>query len=132
MLYSLLFHSFILEAAKILSSFGAKIILACRNTDSGENAAVKIREHTSNIVECRKLDLASLQSVQSFAQDIKDREEKVYALICNAGVWIPDDDTNQQNKTTKDRYEAHFGINHLGHFSPFNHSYPKWKKQVVE
>ena len=110
---------FIPEAAKILSSFGAKIILACRNTDSGEEAAVKIREHTSNasIVECRKLDLASLQSVQSFAQEIKDRDEKIYALICNAGVWIPDDDTNQQNKTTKDGYEAHFGINHLGHFS---------------
>ena len=111
---------FIPEAAKILSSFGAKIILACRNTDSGENAAVKIREHTSNstsIVECRKLDLASLQSVQSFAQDIKEREENIYALICNAGVWIPDDDTNQHNKTTEDGYEAHFGINHLGHFA---------------
>ena len=115
----LLFICIIPEAAKILSSFGAKIILACRNTDSGENAAVKIREHTSNksIVECRKLDLASLQSVQSFAQEIKERDEKIYALICNAGVWIPDDDCNNENKTTKDGYEAHFGINHLGHFA---------------
>jgi len=111
---------FTLEAAKILSSSGAcKIILACRNTDSGENAAVKIREHTSNtsIVECRKLDLASLQSVQAFAQEIKERDEKIYALICNAGVWIPNDGINNENKTTKDGYESHFGVNHLGHFA---------------
>ena len=33
-----------------------------------------------------KLDLSSLHSLQTFAQEIKDRNEKIYALICNAGV----------------------------------------------
>ena len=83
-------------------------------------------------MECRKLDLASLQSVQSFAQDIIDRNEKIYALICNAGVWIPDDDSNNENKTTEDRYEAHFGINHLGHFALIQSLIPQMEQSGMD
>jgi len=102
------------EAAKYLARGGGKIILACRNGDAGERAALEIRESTGNKdVNFLKLDLASLSSVRSFATDFKTRNEKVHALVCNAGVWVPDD----QKTKTNDGYEIHFGVNHLGHFA---------------
>ena len=37
---------------------------------------------------------------------------RLYILICNAGVWVPD----ELNKKTTDNFEIHVGINHLGNF----------------
>ena len=44
------------------------------------------------------------------------KNERIFALVCNAGVWIPSDGKQQQTKT-QDGYEIHFGVNHLGHFA---------------
>ena len=66
------------EVAKYLSSYGAKVILACRNLETGQNAALQIRECTSNNdVECMKLDLSSLESVRTFATELKTRNENI-------------------------------------------------------
>ncbi len=40
----------------------------------------------SRYVYCRKCDLASLDSVRAFAEELKKSEEKVDALVNNAGV----------------------------------------------
>ena len=111
------------EVAKYLSSNGVKIILGCRNLDTGKHAALKIRECTSNNdVEAMKLDLSSLESINTFATELKTRKENIYALICNAGVWQPDNDDGgggnyNKNTKTKDGFEIHFGVNHLGHYA---------------
>ena len=64
------------EAAKKLSTYGAKIILACRDVESGKRATVSIRESTSNNnIECMHLDLASLKSVRTFATKLKARND---------------------------------------------------------
>ena len=111
------------EVAKYLSSYGAKVILACRNLETGQNAALQIRECTSNNdVECMKLDLSSLESVRTFATELKTRNENIYALICNAGVWQPDVDDK-----TNDGFEIHFGVNHLGHFALIQELLPHMK-----
>ena len=110
------------EAAKDLAGRigNGKIILACRNYDSGETAASMIRQFSGNAnVECMKLDLASSDSIRQFALDITKRNEDsdeqldISALICNAGVWVP----MEQKQKTNEGYEIHFGVNHLGHFS---------------
>lgn len=101
------------EAAKDIASCGGKVILACRDGNTGDHAALQIRESTGNMdVECLQLDLASLDSVKAFASNLKTRNEKIHALICNAGVWVPDG-----GHKTRDGFEIHFGVNHLAHFA---------------
>lgn len=118
------------EVAKVLATCGGKVILACRDNKSGQLAAHHIRESTGNKdVECMALDLASLASVKTFADNLKKRKEKVYGLVCNAGVWIPEDEIDEWKTKTLDGYEMHFGVNHLGHFALIQHMIPYMKQQ---
>ncbi|NXA15931.1 WWOX oxidoreductase, partial [Sapayoa aenigma] len=61
-------------------------------------------------VEAMTLDLASLQSVQHFAEAFKSKNLPLHILICNAAVfgvpWC----------LTEDGLESTFQVNHLGHF----------------
>ncbi|KAK2514907.1 hypothetical protein Q9233_014691 [Columba guinea] len=66
-------------------------------------------EHKAK-VEAMTLDLASLQSVQHFAEAFKSKNLPLHILICNAAVfgapWC----------LTEDELESTFQVNHLGHF----------------
>lgn len=55
------------------------------------------------------LDLASLDSVRDCAANFVAREETLDILFLNAGI------IRVSPATTKEGYEAHFGINYLGH-----------------
>lgn len=117
------------QAALDLASRGAHIVLGCRDISSAEGAANKIRTATNNgDVSCMKLDLSSSTSVREFANDVKERYESIYALICNAGVWVP---MNQKRKTV-DGYEVHFGVNHLGHFLLIQEVLPTLKSSGMD
>lgn len=59
-----------------------------------------------------ELDLASLESVRKFAREFKNKYEKLDILVNNAGLMISPD----KRLKTKDGFEMHFGVNHLGHF----------------
>ncbi|KAL7478156.1 hypothetical protein ACHAW6_003932 [Cyclotella cf. meneghiniana] len=101
------------EAALELARRGGTVVLACRNTEAGQRAAEAIRSFARNDdVNCMELDLASFESIRRFVSEVKRRYSDIYAVLCNAGVWIPMD----QGKMTKEGYEIHFGVNHLGHF----------------
>lgn len=90
--------------ARELARVGARVILACRNTDAGEKAAAGM----SGNVEVRKLDLADLDSVRAFAEGTTG---PVDILINNAGVMaVP-------YRKTAQGFESQFGTNHLGHFA---------------
>lgn len=106
------------------SEGGCRIVLACRDVDAGNSAAERIRTDSGNDdVECLKLDLSSLDSVREFSRVMKDRDEKVCALICNAGVWMP-----EGGRKTRDGFELHFGVNHLGHFALIKSLLPRMKE----
>lgn len=96
-----------LVAAGQLVAHGAHVVLACRNTDKGEQAAADIRAQGgpgSTAVE--ELDLADLASVRKFAARL---EGPVDVLINNAGLMaIPE-------QRTVDGFEMQFGTNVLGH-----------------
>ena len=65
----------------------ARVILACRNTEKGEEAARHIRRETKNQnVVVKKLDLSSLKSVRDFMTDIIQNEHRLDILVNNAGV----------------------------------------------
>ncbi|XP_043532983.1 retinol dehydrogenase 12-like [Chiloscyllium plagiosum] len=74
------------ETAKDLAQRGARVILACRDLEKAGKAAKEIRKASGNgNVVVQKLDLASLQSVRSFANKITETETRLDILINNAG-----------------------------------------------
>ncbi|KAM6933823.1 dehydrogenase/reductase SDR family member 13-like [Xenentodon cancila] len=92
-----------------LAKRGARVILACRHKEKAEAAVYDIRrESGNNQVIFMQLDLASLQSVRSFAETFLKTEPRLDILINNAGVMGPG--------KTEERFGVAFGVNHLGHF----------------
>ncbi|MCU0508466.1 MAG: oxidoreductase [Anaerolineae bacterium] len=100
------------EAAKLLAARGAVVVLAVRNLAKGREAAARICEETPSArLELLPLDLADLGSVGRFAEEVRASQNKLHALINNAGVMaIP-------QRSTADGFEMQFGTNHLGHFA---------------
>ncbi len=105
-------HGIGFEAATVLATKGAEVVLAVRNTEKGQKAAAKIRPVNGfQPVSVMHLDLADLESVQKFADDYSSRYDRLDILINNAGVMVP------PFSRTKDGFELQFGTNHLGHFA---------------
>jgi NAD(P)-dependent dehydrogenase (short-subunit alcohol dehydrogenase family) len=94
-----------LEVTKTLTSAGATVIVATRNTEN----AKKNLEGVSN-VEIENLELTDPDSINKFAERFLVSNRSLNFLINNAGVmWTP---------LSRDQrgYESQFSINHLGHF----------------
>jgi len=101
-----------LVTARELARAGARVVLACRNTDKGAHAADAIRAAVPvAAVEVEELDLASLESVRAFAARVEAANDRVDLLINNAGVMAP------PHRITADGFESQLGTNHLGHFA---------------
>ena len=99
------------EVTRYLAGGGARVIMACRDEASGEEAAAAIgAEHPGATLEVRPLDLASLASVEKFASGLAD-EPRLDVLGNNAGLMAVD------RGLTADGFELHMGVNHLGHFA---------------
>jgi len=99
--------------AKRLSAAGADVVLAVRSSAKGEAAVAQIRQaNPAAKVSVKVIDLASLASVEAFADDLAAEGRPIDVLIANAGVMTPP--TRQQ---TSDGFELQFGANHLGHFA---------------
>jgi NAD(P)-dependent dehydrogenase (short-subunit alcohol dehydrogenase family) len=99
--------------SRALAAAGAQVVLACRDTAKGEEAAAEIRACTpgaSVIVE--PLDLACLDSVRDCAERLLSGCESLDLLINNAGVMAPG-----ERRQTADGFELQMGTNHLGHFA---------------
>ena len=65
---------------------GAKVIIACRDMTRANAAADDItRISGSKEIYVRQLDLASLKSVRTFAENIKKTEKRIDILLNNAG-----------------------------------------------
>ena len=100
------------EATRVLAKKNATIIMAVRNTKKAETVANEIRNEFPNaLLDIRTLDLGSLDSVRSFANDIIADYRNLDILINNAGVMMT------PYSKTKDGFEIQMGTNHLGHFA---------------
>ncbi len=96
-----------LITARQLAGAGAHVVLAVRDPDRGAQAAATITGST----EVRALDLASLASIDAFADAW---EGELDILVNNAGVMaVPE-------RRTADGFELQIGTNHLGHFALTN------------
>ena len=89
--------------AAALAAGGHSVVIACRDVAKGGRAAAEM----TGDVSVASLDLADLASVRAFADSV----ETVDVLVNNAGVMgLP-------LTRTADGFEAHIGVNHLGHFA---------------
>ncbi|KAM3595263.1 uncharacterized protein V6R79_020768 [Siganus canaliculatus] len=92
-----------------LARRGARVIMACRSRPRAEAAIQEIIQETgNNQVVFMELDLASLTSVRTFADDFLRSETRLDLLINNAGLMA--------GGKTEDGFGMIFGVNHLGHF----------------
>ncbi|KAG8722367.1 hypothetical protein FRC08_003318 [Ceratobasidium sp. 394] len=99
------------QVARVLASMGARVVLACRNPQRGEDARQRIAKETGNDkVELEILDCESFASVHAFLERWGQRETKqVDILINNAGL-------SYSNLTkTPDAFEVAYQCNHLSH-----------------
>ena len=100
------------EAARVLATRGARLILGCRDRGKAHDAVTRIRAAATGAdVRVVPLDLASLESVRAAAGQIRSTCERIDLVVNNAGVMMP-----PYGRTT-DGFELQFGINHLGHFA---------------
>lgn len=99
------------ETAIDLAKRNAKVIIACRNVERGEQAERDIKRLSkSENVHFKLVDLASFASIKKFCSQVLEEEPRIDILINNAGImrcpyWKTEDD-----------FEMQFGVNHLGHF----------------
>jgi NAD(P)-dependent dehydrogenase (short-subunit alcohol dehydrogenase family) len=95
-----------------LARAGAKVILAVRTPEKGEDAVNRIKRELGQAnVRYEILNLADLESVRSFASRI-NAGPKLDLLVNNAGVMaIP------RRQQTVDKFEMQFGTNYLGPFA---------------
>jgi NAD(P)-dependent dehydrogenase (short-subunit alcohol dehydrogenase family) len=107
-----------LAAARELARAGARVVLAVRDVARGEQAAAAIEGAT----EVRRLDLASLESVRTFAAEWTGDLD---VLVNNAGIMMV------PAGRTADGFELQFGTNHLGHFALTNLLLPHVTDRVV-
>ena len=96
------------ETARALAGAGAHVILAARDADKGRAAADAIGQGAV----WQPLDLASLASVEQFAEVQLAAGHPIDRLILNAGVMaLP------ERRLTVDGFECQLGTNLLGHFA---------------
>jgi NAD(P)-dependent dehydrogenase (short-subunit alcohol dehydrogenase family) len=107
-----------LATARQLARAGARVVLAVRDVARGEQAAAAIEGAT----EVRRLDLASLESVRTFAAEWTGDLD---VLVNNAGIMMV------PAGRTADGFELQFGTNHLGHFALTNLLLPHVTDRVV-
>ena len=70
-----------------LARRNARVILACRNTQTAAAAAAQMRMQTGNEnIVVQELDLSLLKSVRKFAGIIMEQESRLDILINNAGT----------------------------------------------
>ena len=98
------------EAAKEIAKLDAKVYMACRSLDSANQVRDEIIKETNNeSVFVLQLDLASIESINSFVASFKNEESKLDVLINNAGI------TSRTKKLNDAGVELTFAINVLGH-----------------
>lgn len=102
------------EAARILLSKGAKVVMLNRNAKKSEEVIATLKKELGNNIDVSfiQMDLAEQDSVRKAAAEVLEKVSRIDALICNAAIaQVP------KQKLTVDGFESQLGVNHYGHFT---------------
>ena len=100
------------ETALALAKKKMKVIMACRNEARAEQSKEKIIAEVPNAdVQIMMVDLKSLQSVRTFANQFLEKYTRLDLLINNAGIMMP------PFELTEDGFESQMAINYFSHFA---------------
>ncbi|MGL1893527.1 MAG: oxidoreductase [Spirochaetaceae bacterium] len=100
------------ESVKVFAGKGAKVILASRSVNRGEEAKKQILDIFPNAkIDVMQLDLSSLKSVKKFVTLFLEKYNRLDILLNNAGIMTT------PYGLTADGFEQQLGVNHLGHFA---------------
>ncbi|MGC6470025.1 MAG: SDR family oxidoreductase [Flavobacteriales bacterium] len=102
------------EAARILLSKGAKVIMLNRNPQKAINTIEALKQKLGNHIDVVniKIDLGKQDSVKSAAEEVLKTVSRIDALICNGAIGqVP------KQHYTVDGWESQMGVNYFGHFT---------------
>jgi NAD(P)-dependent dehydrogenase (short-subunit alcohol dehydrogenase family) len=100
------------EDAKALAAAGARVVIAARNPQRGQEAIEKIRQEVpKGQVQFESVDLADLSSVRALGQRLGTTLPRLDGLINNAAIMAP-----PERGTSADGFEMQFATNYAGHF----------------
>ncbi|MEX3016803.1 SDR family oxidoreductase [Gymnodinialimonas hymeniacidonis] len=101
------------QAARILLSKGAKVVMLNRSAEKSEAAIADLKAEYGPDAEVSfiRMDLSDLSSVRAAGAEVLASVPRIDALICNAAIaQVP------TQKLTVDGFESQLGTNHYGHF----------------
>ena len=100
------------ETARDLARRGARVVLACRSIERGNEAAHEIAKSTGSLhVRVMKCDVSSMSSVRTFCTEFMATEARLDVLVLNAGMVPP-----PGKHMTEEGHEQQLATNYLGHF----------------
>jgi len=102
------------EAAKIVLSKGAKVVMLNRNPQKVKDTIKILKRDVGDQIEvvAIKMDLSLQASVKKAAEEVIQTVPKIDALICNAAIaQVP------KRKLTIDGWESQMGTNYFGNFT---------------
>lgn len=102
------------EAAKILLSKEAKVVMLNRNPNKAADAINSFKQELGENIDvvAIQMDLAEQASVKEAAEKVLQSIEKIDALICNAAIaQVPN------RILTVDGWESQMGTNYYGNFT---------------
>ena len=102
------------EAARILLSKGAKVVMLNRNPKKSEDTIVVLKQKLgANInVSAIKMDLGDQASVKKAAAEVLKNVDRIDALMCNGAIaQVP-----KRTLIGKD-WESQMAVNYFGHFT---------------
>jgi NAD(P)-dependent dehydrogenase (short-subunit alcohol dehydrogenase family) len=110
------------EAARILLSKGAKVVMLNRNAQKATDTIAALKQAVGKNVDVTniQMDLAKQASVRKAAEEVLKTVPRIDALICNAAIaQVP------TQILTVDGFECQMGTNHFGNFTLQALLYPR-------
>ena len=102
------------EAARILLSKGAKVVMLNRNPKKSEDTIAAYKHELGNDIDVSyvTLDLGEQTSVKKAAAEVLEKITRIDALMCNGAIaQVP------SRQLTVDGWESQLGVNYFGHFT---------------
>lgn len=102
------------EAARILLSKGAKVVMLNRNPQKAEDTIATLKQILGITIDVSniQMDLSEQASVKKAAEEVLNSISQIDALMCNGAIaQVP------TQKLTVDGWESQMGVNYFGHFT---------------